>query len=247
MKKFLRGAIVLLLILLAAVGGLLLCKDAFLRKFAESRIRQKTGLDAHIGELKLPLGTATIAVRDFRVMNPPGFGTNALIDVPELFVQLDPNEAASGRLRFKEIRFHLKELNVVRAYDKRLNLDVIGEQLEEHLDTSLATNAPALTNLAATGLTFGGIDKLQLTLGRLRYTDQAHPLKSRDMRFGVENETVTNLHTAEDVTNWVATFIFRLAMQGIYGADTNQNRPLPELILEGSATNRAPAPVKSGP
>jgi hypothetical protein len=247
MKKFLRRAIVLLLLLLAVVGALLLCKDAFLRKFAESRIQQKTGLVTHIGELKLPLGTATIAVRDFRLMNPPGFGTNALIEVPELFVQLDPDDAASGRLRFREIRFHLKELNVVRAFDKRLNLDVIGEQLEEHLDASLATNAPALTNLAAAGLTFGGIDKLQLTLGRLRYTDQAHPHKSRDVRFDLENETATNLRTAEDVTNWVATFIFRLAMQGLYGADASPNRPLPELILEGPATNRAAAPVRSGP
>ncbi len=247
MKKFLRWAIVLLLLLLAVVGALLLGKDAFLRKFAESRIRQKTGLDTHIGELKLPLGTATIAVRDFRVMNPPGFGTNALIDVPELFVQLDPGEAASGRLRFKEIRFHLKELNVVRASDKRLNLDVIGEQIEEHLATSLATNAPALTNLASTGLTFGGIDKLQITLGRLRYTDQAHPLKSREVRFGVENETATNLRTVEDVTHWAATFIFRLVMQELYGGDTNQIHPLPVLIIEGSATNPAPAAVKSGP
>lgn len=237
MKKLLRGLIILLLVLLAVVAGLLFFKDAMLRKFAESRIRQKTGLDARIGELKLPLGSATIAVRDFRVMNPPGFGTNALIDIPELFVQLDPDEAAARRLRFKVIRFHLRELNVVRAYDKRLNLDAISEQLEDRLDASIATNAPALTNLASTGLTFGGIDKLQLTLGRLRYTDLAQPQKSREVRFGVENETATNLRTAEDVTNWVATFLFRLVMQEIYSADTNSNRRLPELIIEGSATN----------
>ena len=63
MKKFLRWAILLLVLLLALIGLLLLGKDSMLRSFAESRVRQKTGLETHIGELKVPLGTATIAVR----------------------------------------------------------------------------------------------------------------------------------------------------------------------------------------
>ena len=243
MKKFLRWAIVMLVVLLVAVGTLLLAKDSLLRQWVERRIQKQTGLATHIGTLQVPLGGATIAMRDFRLMNPPGFGTNPLVNVPELFVQLDPADAAVGRLHFKEIRFHLKELNVVRDDAKRLNLDFLGEQLDE----TFATNAPALTNLTASGFTFAGIDKLQLTLGHLRFTDLAHPHRNRDVRFGVENETATNLRTAEDVTNWVATFLFRLVMQELYAGETNRDRPLPELILEGSPTNRVSAPLKSAP
>lgn len=243
MKKFLRWFIVILLLLLAVAGAVVLFKDSLIRRVVENRIQEATGLETHISELKLPLGTATLNVRDFRLMNPAGFGTNPLVTVPELFVRIDPDEAAAGRLHFREIRFHLDELNVVRDRRKQLNLDFLGDRLE----AGLATNAPAVTNLAASGLRFGGIDKLQLTLGHLRYTDMAQPKHSRDVRFGVQNEVVTNLHTAQDVTNWVATFLFRLVMQEVYAGDANRDRPLPELILEGTASNRAPDAVKSAP
>jgi uncharacterized protein involved in outer membrane biogenesis len=242
MRKFLRWTAGIVLVLLVCLGTLLLARESLLRRVAESRIQQKTGLKAHIGELRAPLGTATLAIRDFRLMNPSGFGTNFLLSVPEVFLQLDPAEAVSGRLRFRELRFHLEELNLVRNAHGQLNLEV----LEGSLEGNIRTNSSATSTPAGLGLKFGGIDRLQLTLGRVRYTELANPHKNRLIALDVRNETATNLRTEEDVTNWVATLVFRMVMQQIYGRDA-ESSSRPEIVVERAWTN-SPAPsVTPGP
>ncbi len=208
MKKFLRRAAVVILVLLALLGVLLFFKDAILKTIAESRLRKQTGLEARIGQLKVGLGSAKVVLKDFKLINTAAYGGGALVDIPELHLELDPAPAAAGKLRFKLIRFHLAELNVVRGQDGRINLEELSARLQP--PASVTTNA---TLRLSAGYEFGGIKTMHLTLHQVNYTDLRQPRNNRRMRLGIEDEVITGLNTEEDVNNWLASMFVRIVLQ----------------------------------
>ena len=203
LRKILRWLAGLLLALIAAAVALLLGKDALLRVFVQNRIRERTGFEAKIGEFKVALGSAKISVQDFKLFSPAEFGGAKLVDIPELFLELDSEQAAAGKIHFKELRFNLAELNVVKTREGGVNLAA--------LERALATNAPVRDSRLV--FTFAGIDRMTLTLGRVNFTDLGQPRNSQTFLIGVTNEVVTTLRTEDELRAWAASFVVRVAVQ----------------------------------
>jgi hypothetical protein len=199
MKKFLRAALVVAGCLLALALGLWFFREPILRAIVEHRIRSQTGLTACIGRIELEFGSGRLTARDFRLLNRPEFGGQALLDLPELHVELDPESARTGKLRFRELRVHLAEVNVVRNAEGHLNLEALAAQI-----------APSAL---PAGFEFGGIDRLVLTLGRVTYTDLAQPANNHEVRLGVDQEVVENLRSEDEVNRWLASFVVRRVLE----------------------------------
>jgi uncharacterized protein involved in outer membrane biogenesis len=221
MKRILRwvGGILLCVLLLAV--ALVAARNRIFKAMAERRIRAETGLRAQIGHLKTGLGSATIALKDIRIFNPPEFGSSLLLEIPQLDVELDAEQAVASKLRFKVLRFHLSELNVVRDKQGRLNL----EALQDFRNTPGPTNAaPGTARSGRKGYEFGGIGKLYLTLGKVTYTDLQQPKNNREFILGVEDELVTNIENAHELDTWMKAFLIRIAVQEYVKARAQRGR-----------------------
>jgi hypothetical protein len=158
-----------------------------------------------------------VTVKDLKVENPPSFGSGTLLRLPELHAVMDRTEAAAGKLHFKELRCNLAELNVVRDTNGRVNLS-------------------GLTWTSA--LAFAGIDKLDLTLGKVNFTDLGQPQNRATIDLGIRGEVVTNLHTSADVTNWASGMLWRIALQEMLRAPTQSTGGLLRRWLERSGPGR---------
>jgi hypothetical protein len=213
-------AIVILALALVLVGGILwAAKDPIFKSLAVQRFREATGLEARMSQLKVGVASASVTVKDLEVQNPPRFGRGPLVTLPELYAVLDRAEAAAGTLHFKELRCNLGELNVIKDTNGHVNLGA----------------------LSWTGrLAFGGIDKLNLSLGKVNFTDLRQPGNTATLDLGIRGEVVTNLHTSADVTNWVSALLWRIALQEAMRTPTQPNGGLLRRWLEKGGQGSAP-------
>lgn len=207
MKKFLRWLAVALVVLVALGVAAWWKRDLFLKAAVVRAIQRRTGLRVEIGTFQSAPEGAGMMMRDFRLYNHPEFGGGLLLDMPELIVELDRELVAAGRVRFKQLRMTLAELNVMQDAAGRWNFEKIENEMTER-------NA-ARARRAQPRLTFAGIDELSLSLARIRYTDSRRPDKNRDLRVAVTNETASGIRTEEQLQEWVGSFLFRVIMQEV--------------------------------
>lgn len=205
MKKFLRWVLGIILVLVLLGAAALIFMDQIIKKIAERRIHAETGMQARIGNLKVKFSAGSLSIKDFTLLNPPGFGPSPLLNIPELAMELDRDAARSGKLRFKEIRLHLSELNLVK--------DKFGKFNVEGIEKIASTNKSTGSGGGGKSLEFAGIEKFYLTLGKLKYTDLAQPERNEVLNLNVENELFTHLQTEKDVRTWYGAICVRLLLQ----------------------------------
>jgi hypothetical protein len=128
---------------------------------------------------------------------------------------------------------------VVRSADGRLNLDGVEKAVRERLHKRKKKKGDKFE------LDFGGIDRLELTLGKVCYTDLEHPGRNRQVDLAVSGEVITDLKTEEDLQRQAGAMLFRfLMMESIAPAAARlpieQTRP-PDpsrRVLAGSGGNK---------
>lgn len=196
--------------------------DALARAWLQRRLRQQLGVETSIGDLRLRWASAGLQLRDLQLHNPPEFGGGLLLDVPALAMRLDPRDLCRGRFHFRDLRLHVTELNLVRNRNGQYNVRLPARR-------SSGANAPPRTARrpggfkAAHQTSFGGIDRMELTLGRFTYKDRRHPERSTHLDFGAHREVATGLQTGEDVMAWLVALRVRVALRD-YLADPAKSR-----------------------
>jgi hypothetical protein len=207
MKKFRRWAVGVLAGVVVLLLALILLRDVVLKAVVERSLEEETGLRAVIGELTTTLGSGALRVRNLKLYNPPEFGGQLMVDVPELVVALDAAKAANGKLHFRELKLNFSELNVVRNAAGRLNLDGVEKRIRERLHKRRKKRGEKFE------FEFAGIERMELTMGRVSYTDLKHPYRALALNLAVKDELVTNLKTEEDLGKWAGSMVFRILMQ----------------------------------
>jgi uncharacterized protein involved in outer membrane biogenesis len=200
-------------VLLVAV---VLLKDILFKALAEHRIRRQTGLDVTIRKLEVGLLAPTLTLEGFKLFNPPEFGGAPLFDIPEVHFEYDPLQAAAGNIHLRLLRFNLNEINLVRNQAGQTNLFAVLARLNQ------AKTAPSGSTVARTNhVQFGGIDRLYLSLGTVRFTDQARPANGWTRTVGWKDYEIKNLRTTEDVNNWALLVFLQAALS------STRSGPLP--------------------
>ncbi len=202
MRFLFRWAFRLFLVAVVLVVALVLLKDTLIKSFTERQLRAQTGLDAKIDRLEAGLLSPTLTIENFKLYNTAEFGGSPLVDVPELPLEWSPAALVTGKLHFKLVRVHLNELNIVASKDGRTNIVGFVSELEK----LSSTNA---NNRVKRGLEFAGIDVLNLTLDRMKYSNLKQPGKTLEVEFGLKNEVLTNVKTLPDLSTLVLNILFQ--------------------------------------
>lgn len=119
MRKLLTFVVAVVAILFV----LSFAKNSIAKSAVEGVCRAVTGLELKIRSLNLGIVNSLIRVEDLRLFNPPGFKDRTMVDIPEIYVDIDAGSIMSGEVRLKEVRLNMEELVIVKNADGRLNLD----------------------------------------------------------------------------------------------------------------------------
>jgi hypothetical protein len=223
-----------ILILLVALGGLaVLLRNVVGRAYLESLIRRETGLHPIVGRLHVPLGKPEIVITDFRLMNPPSLSTRPFLDAAEIRVRYDPGGIPLGRLHIRSVEIRLSEATTVRGADGASTVGIMKREfLRNHPDGHLPLK----------GLLFMGIDKVALSLGRIRYIDHAQPALSQEEWLGLKN------YSSKSIRSWAGleAFLRQLAADKRLRPQTVGLFPAPTNAVPGQSKPAAdPAPQPS--
>jgi hypothetical protein len=191
-----------------------------------SHIQRETGLETRIGRLELGLISPTLTVEDLRIYNPPEFGGSVFLHVAECHLEYDPTALLARRVHLRLFRLNLAEATVVERPAGQSNLESIGDRLRRKQAAEPRDH-----------FAFGGLDMLNLTLGRLHRVDLTAPGRVQTMNFGVQNEIYTNLRTGSDVLITLGRLALRVGLSQL----TNQFSIRPDVSSLAPPASIGPA------
>jgi uncharacterized protein involved in outer membrane biogenesis len=175
MKRLFKWILRLVLLLMAVAAVLVLFRNPIARALIERQIRAETGMETVIGRVSIGLKSPTLRLLHVRLLNTPEFGGQLFADLPDLYVEYDLLALAFGRIRGERVMFRLDELRLLRDAQGVTNLQRLGQRLRER---GLAERLERL------GLSYGGIDTLSFSLGRIKYVDLREPPRSEEIYVG---------------------------------------------------------------
>lgn len=215
MRFLFRWAFRLVLLMVVLVVAVVLLKDTLLKSFAEYKIRSETGLDARIGRIASGLFSPTFTIENLKLYNAAEYGGSPLLDIPELHLECRRGPLALQKLQFKLVRLDLQEVNVVE--NKNGNTNIVG--MLGALEKLTSSNTPEPSWM---GLKFQGIEILNLTLGKIRYSSLKKPGKTTEVELGLKNEIITDIKTLPQLTDLLLNAMLK---KGITISSASSQRP----------------------
>lgn len=205
-KWVFRIALFFVILAIVAIVALLLIKDTLAKNAAEKNLRDSTGMDAKISRLDVGVLTHTVDLEGLKIYNKPEFGGGVFLEMPELRVELAPEDIGKGKLRFKSMRINVSEVTVVKNADGRLNTDDLAKEAKKKTSgEKKGTEIP--------GVDFGGIDTLIVSIGKIKVRDLADPRNNQDINIGLKEERRQNIKTEAELQAWFQMVVFKVAFQ----------------------------------
>lgn len=227
MIRFLLRWIFRLLLLALVLGvAFVLLKDTIARNLAEAHIRRETGFETKIGKLEFSLFAPTLTIENFVLYNPAEFGGSVFIDVPDLHLQYNREELAFNRLHLKLLRLNIRELNIVQDQKGRTNIVEILRKVSPELD--------AKGKETKENYNFTGIDLLNLSLGKVRYTNLRFPARNQEINLKLKNELTQNVRSQEDL----GLILFRVLLRAGITIYLDQKPPPATGVLKPELDSR---------
>lgn len=221
MRKLLKWVFRIVLLLVLLVIALLIFRNPVAKFATEWQIRDETGMDVKIGKLEIGIASSVIRIENFKLTNRREFGGSIFLDIPELYVEYDRNALASGKFHATLVRFAMAEVNIVKNKAGQTNIYVLADRIEKRHRHKKYRETE-----------FGGVDTLQLTLGKARYVDLRTPANNYEFNFYLQNETVKNVKSEHDLTGVILLAVIRntTAMAG------TRNSSLRSFLLDPQGT-----------
>lgn len=204
-KKLFKWMLGLAFLAVVLVALLVIFMDSLLRWAAERQIKEQTGLDVRIGKVETSLLQARFRLENLVLYNTPEFGGTPMVDLPELHIEYDRQGLLERKVHLNLMRLHLAEVNIVEGQSNRFNLTVLEDFLKARVKNE---QAPKLSDYSAVEARFGGIDKLVLTVDRIRLTAMKKPADSKVFDIGIRNQVMTNMVTEQDVADQLVKVAF---------------------------------------
>jgi uncharacterized protein involved in outer membrane biogenesis len=213
MKRLLRWTAGITAVLFVVTVALLFGRNWLLKQVAIRSVEVNTGLRAEIGRIHSGLRSPFLQLQQVKLYNQPEFGGGLLLDAPEFFASFDAALAAAGRLNFTEMRVSIAELTVIRDAQGRLNLEQVEKEYRKR-DEERRRRRGKNTN----ELEFAGIERLDVSIGRILYVDHEKPKRNAVLRIGLTNEVTTTIKTEDDLLKWTGSIIFRVLAEQLVEA-----------------------------
>ncbi|MGV3774286.1 MAG: hypothetical protein ACO1QB_15395 [Verrucomicrobiales bacterium] len=190
MKFLFRWAFRLLILAIVLGIGFILTKDAILKEVVESRIRQETGMDVRIGSLETGILNPTIHLENVTLFNTAEFGGSPFLVIPDLYIEYKPQQLGLQQIKVTLMRLEISNLHIVENEKGKTNL--------VQMLAGLSGGAPGSGINPKGESTFQGIDRLNLTVQKVQYTNLRNTRKSQEVKINLRNEVSSDLRTKED-------------------------------------------------
>jgi len=195
--KLLAGAVALMLVLLVTA---FLSFDWIVKRVIQARVNASGVAEVEIGSLDIGLLRPHLEIRNLKVFGQSQFGGVQVLDLPELRVEYDREALKRQELRFRLVRIRLNELTLVDGFaGGETNMF---QRLQGYSELIVAytnrleglTHRVDLARAQRIGnATFGGIDRLELSLGRVRFVDLKDPLSEKVATLNIQRRVMTHL------------------------------------------------------
>jgi hypothetical protein len=196
LKIVLGGVAVLATLLL--VG--LLSFDWIVKRTIQSRVNASGVAEVEIGRLNIGLFRPHLEVRDLKVFGQSQFGGVQLLDLPELRVEYDREALKLQELKFRLVRIRINELTLMDGFAGGQTNMFQRMQGYSELVVAYTNRIGELTNRIdldraqrVGNMTFRGIERLELTLGRVRFVDVKDPLSEKVAALNINRRVMTNI------------------------------------------------------
>ena len=203
MRFVVRWAFRLVILVVVLGVALVLLKDTLLKSLVEQRLRRETGLEVRIGKLEAGLFTPTVHLERLVIHNTAEFGGGPFLDLPEVHLEYDRLALASRKLHLTLVRLNLAEVNMVKNQAGRTNFEWL-EARQKQKSTAAA---------ASPGFEFTGIDLLNLSIGKLRFTNLQQPSQTREVSIQLHNEMLRNVKAASDLSELLVKLVLQKALK----------------------------------
>jgi uncharacterized protein involved in outer membrane biogenesis len=202
MKKVLLIAVIILI----ALSVIAVLKDQFIKNTITIATSQVTGAPATINNFSMSIIKQTVAIKDFKLYNPPGFPREVLVDIPTIRVALVLGDILKKKIHFKEIEIALKELAIIKDKDGKLNVDALKVAEEPQKPKEETAQKQAAEQMPIQ------IDVLKLTIGKIIYKDysKGKTPKVEVYDLGGKEKTYQNITSAQQLV----ALILSEAMKG---------------------------------
>ncbi|MGB2600969.1 MAG: hypothetical protein WBD12_03015 [Candidatus Omnitrophota bacterium] len=131
-KKIIVGIVLFLVVISIA-------KNKIIEISVENICTHVIGTKLDIASMQVGIVRPVIAIKGMKLYNPKGYPTKIMAEIPEIYVHYNLPEMVKGKVYLEELRFSMKELNIVKNYEGKVNLNSIkpveneedGKQIEE--------------------------------------------------------------------------------------------------------------------
>ena len=205
MKKILKWLFLVVLVLVVVIW---VGKDAVIKNILADQLQKELGREVTIGSLRLGLWKSSLEIRDFKVMNPPGFWGGEMLAAPEIYVDYNLSSLLSGPPRFSVIRLHISNLQVVQDREGKLNIAGLSKPKSERQSerTSRSSRREKKEPVESSGGGFR-IDRLILKVDRGSFRDLADG-RTEGGEIGIDEE-FRDIRDPADLINIVVVAIIR--------------------------------------
>ena len=201
-------------ILVALVVGVVLAKNVIAKTAIMGGVKAMTGLDLQIRGMQVGLLKRAVGVQGLILKNPSGFSDPVMMDLPDIYVAYDLGAFLTHKIHLQEVRLHMKEFNVIRDQQGRLNLDALKVVQESKGKTLPPRQAPQPAPEML-------VDTLHLQIGKVVYKDYSRGGKPVVQEFPINlDEQYTHITSPQ---SFAALIVSRALMRTSLARLTNIN------------------------
>lgn len=204
------------------------------------------GADVSIQNVKMDWKNTGFEVQGLEIGNPYSFPKGILADIPLVIVAADIPGISKGVLRLKTVGFDLRELQVMNAPKKGLNLLAL-KPLQRSNEESTSSSREAAQEGIKRYAPKVMIDELIFSVGDISYLDMSGPsLKQNRYRAGIRGATYYDIRGTQDITVIVVTEALKKMGFGYLEAQLQklQERYVPSGNKQNSLLSRMAAAIK---
>jgi hypothetical protein len=186
MKKFFKRVFYLLLALTLLAGLVVLLRNELVRSYLERTWAQQTGFETVVGEVSISLRSPAVTIRNVRLLNPESLGGRPFVDAPEIQVEYDAHLLFSRelQLRLRRVSLELEEVYLMRKAKGQSTQQILVDRIRRQQEPEASRRG---------WVSFGGIERLSLSLKHYAYVDHFQLSNSQDLALALEDYTGTNL------------------------------------------------------
>lgn len=229
MKKLIRKIVIIFLVVLIIAA---IAKDQILKHTISLAATKITGAKVSMDSFSLGVIKQSVSITGFRMMNPPGFPDETMIDIPLVSVSCSMLELMKKKLVIPKAEFTLKEIVLIKNAEGELNVNSLavtekkeepGKKDEEPAQQEKQEMMPLQ------------IDELVLDIGQVVYKDYSAGEKPTVKVYDVGiQKTYKNITSPQQLVGLIVTAsLQQTALKGaaIYGAATLAGAALPPVAV----------------